>query len=93
MPRPKIPSRLNFCPEVYYFKPRGVSLRLLEEIVLLPEELEALRLVDKDGLKQEMAAEKMGVSQPTLGRILAQGREKTAKALIEGKAIRVEKRV
>lgn len=68
-------------------------MRQLEEIVLLPEELEALRLVDKDGLKQEVAAKKMRVSQPTLGRILAQGREKTAKALIEGKAIRVEKRV
>jgi predicted DNA-binding protein (UPF0251 family) len=49
--------------------------------------LEALRLADLEGLYQEAAAEHMGVSRPTLARILARARATVAEALVEGKVL------
>ncbi|MBU1084928.1 DUF134 domain-containing protein [Patescibacteria group bacterium] len=91
MPRPKKPRHLQFNPSVYYFKPRGVPLRCLEEVVLESDELEALKLHDVDGLEQIKAAEKMKISQPTFARILDGSYKKIAEALIKGKAIKIEK--
>ena len=91
MPRPKKRRHLQFNPSVYYFKPRGIPLRILEEVVLKPDELEALKLHDVDALEQVKAAEKMKISQPTFARILNGCYKKVADALIKGKAIRIEK--
>ncbi|MBQ9407204.1 MAG: DUF134 domain-containing protein [Desulfovibrio sp.] len=52
--------------------------------------LEAMRLVDGQGLNQAEAAQRMGISTPTLCRILAQGRHWVAIALTEGKIINIE---
>ncbi|PIU02448.1 hypothetical protein COT66_00240 [Candidatus Shapirobacteria bacterium CG09_land_8_20_14_0_10_49_15] len=90
MPRPKKPRRLRFRPEVCYYKPRGIPLRLLEEVVLLPEEMEAIKLHEVDGLDQVAAAQKMAVSQSTFQRILAAAYHKIGEALVNGKAIRLE---
>ncbi|PIS21952.1 hypothetical protein COT51_00055 [candidate division WWE3 bacterium CG08_land_8_20_14_0_20_41_15] len=90
MSRPKIPRCVRFNPDVYYFKPQGIPLRELEEVILLPDELEALKLYDVDGLEQTKAAAKMKISQPTFARILDLANKKVADALIEGKAIRIE---
>ncbi|MBN1263049.1 MAG: DUF134 domain-containing protein [Candidatus Pacebacteria bacterium] len=92
MPRPKIPRRIRFNPDVYYFKPQGIPLRELEEVVLLPDELEALKLHEIDSLEQIEASKGMQVSQPTFARILNNAYKKIAQALIEGKAIRIEER-
>lgn len=92
MVRPRSPRCLRFNPEVVYFKPRGIPLSALEEIELLPDEIEALKLHDVDGLEQKAAAEKMKVSQPTFGRILDKAYKKVAQALILGKAIRIARR-
>lgn len=51
------------------------------------DELEALRLCDRDGLTQEEAGQFMGVSRGTIQRIVATARKKLATALSEGKAI------
>jgi predicted DNA-binding protein (UPF0251 family) len=75
---------------VVYFKPAGVPIRLLEEVVLALDELEALRLADLDGLYQEQAAERMKISRPTFARIVEQARRKVAEALVHGKALRLE---
>jgi predicted DNA-binding protein (UPF0251 family) len=91
MPRPKIPRCMQFKPDVHYFKPRGIPLRELEEVVLLPDELEALKLYEVDNLEQTKAAEKMNISQPTFARLLGAAHKKIAEALIKGKAIRIEK--
>ena len=91
MPRPRMHRRVRFRPDVTYYKPQGVPIGVLEEEILRPDELEALRLCDAEGLKQEDAAKKIGVSQPTLYRILNNARKKVANALIKGKAIRVVK--
>ncbi len=91
MVRPFRRRRVEFYPNITFYKPAGIPLRTLDEEVLKIDEIEALRLCDKEGLKQEEAAKKMGVSQPTLYRILKSAREKLARAIIEGKAIRIEK--
>ena len=88
--RPKIRRCLRFKPNVYYFKPQGIPLRHLEEVVLLPDELEALKLYEIDGLDQKQAAEKMKISQPTFARILDSAIKKVALAIIKGKAIKLE---
>lgn len=89
MVRPKNPRCLRFNPEVVYFKPRGVPLSQLEEIELLPDELEALKLHDVDNLDQISSAQKMGVSQPTFGRILNKAYKKIAQAIVKGMAIKI----
>ena len=90
MPRPPKLRRVEFIPQVTVFKPAGVSRRDLEEEVLTVEELEAIRLKDLEGLEQEECAERMQVSRPTFQRVLSSAREKVARALVEGKAIRFE---
>jgi uncharacterized protein len=90
MPRPPIFRKVAFLPNFTYFKPAGVPLKNLEEESLGFEELEALRLKDLEGLEQEACAEQMGISRPTFHRIITLARSKLTKALVEGKAIRIE---
>lgn len=92
MPRPKRPRHIRYNPQVKYFKPRGVPMRHLTEVILAADEVEALRLYELEGLSQTEAAQQMKVSQPTFARILRGARQKTAKALIKGLAIRLEER-
>ena len=89
MTRPKKNRRLGFDPNVYYFKPRGVPLRDLEEVVLERDEVEALKLHDVDELDHVTSAKKMQISQPTFGRILDKAYKKIARAIVKGMAIRI----
>lgn len=89
--RPRIRRRICFRPSVRYFKPRGIPLQLLEEIILMPDELEALRLHDVKGLDHIAASNEMNISQPTFSRILNSAYKKIAQAIVKGKAIRIEK--
>jgi len=72
------------------FKPAGIPAAGLPETVLGLDELEALSLADYDGLYQEAAAMRMGVSRQTFGRILESAHRKIAAALIEGRVLRIE---
>ncbi len=90
MPRPVKWRRVAFLPETTYFKPAGIPLRVLEEVRLSVEEVEAIRLKDMEGLEQEQGAEKMNVSRPTFQRVLSSARQKIAEALLQGKAIRID---
>ncbi len=65
------------------FKPIGRPATELEVETLRTDELEALRLADLEGLYQEAAAERMGVSRPTFARILDRARSVVARALVE----------
>jgi uncharacterized protein len=58
-------------------------------ISLQPEEIELIRLIDLEGLEQEEAAGKLGVSRKTAWRDLQETRRKIADALVNGKAIRM----
>lgn len=90
MPRPLKSRRVAFLPEATYFKPAGVPLRLLDEVILSVEEAESVRLKDLEGLAQTPSAEKMNISRPTFQRVLASARRKIADALLNGKAVRIE---
>ena len=69
------------------FKFNGVPLRQLKQIPLHHDELEALRLCDLEGLFQEQAGEKMGVSRGTVQRLVSSARRKIAEALVSGAAL------
>jgi uncharacterized protein len=87
--RPRCPRRIECEPEVTYFKPRGVPLHELEVVVLTVEELEVIRLLDLEGMDQEHAAQRMGISRRAFWEDLQSGRRKVADALIRGKAIEI----
>ena len=89
MSRPVKNRRISCVPAASYFKPVGIPLRELEEIVLGMDELEAMRLTDLEGLYQVAAAEQMGVSRQTIGNILNSAHRKLADALLNGKALRI----
>lgn len=67
------------------FKPQNPSSG--EPVVLEGAELEAMRLVDLEGLSQEEAGNRMGVSRGTIWRLLQEARRKTTTALSEGRRI------
>jgi predicted DNA-binding protein (UPF0251 family) len=90
MPRPCCRRRISGAPPAGVFKPAGIPGRFLEEVVLGLDGLEALRLADLEGLYQEEAAARMGVSRATFGRIVADARRRVAEALVGGKLLRIE---
>ena len=90
MPRPRKHRRLMREPQPAVYKPVGVPLKALDCMVLLHEELEALRLADWEGQYQEEAAEQMGVSRSTFQRIVTEARRKVAVALVDGNALQIE---
>jgi len=90
MARPKCCRRISEQPGCRVFKPVGIPISNLDEIVLSMDEFEAIRLADLEGLYQEQAAERMNVSRQTFGRIVEAARRKVAQALSEGLALRIE---
>ena len=73
------------------YNPCGFDKHKLEKIELLPEEIEAIRLSDYEGLYQEECAKKMGISRTTFSRILSSAHKKIADGFINKKAIRIDK--
>lgn len=82
------PVRIGVTPPVRGFYPLGPPASL-EPVYLEPAELEALRLADLEGLSQEEAGERMGISRGTVWRLLQSARKKVAQALTEGRPIRL----
>ena len=87
--RGRFPKPINIekAPAIERFTP--APQQSPEPIFIEPAELEALRLVDLEGLSQEEAGEKMGVSRGTVWRLVQSARKKTAQALSEGRQIHV----
>lgn len=77
-------------PQVTYFGPPGEPARTPGAVVLSYAELEAIRLTDLEGLSQEEAATRMGVSRRTFWADLKSARVKVATALVKGLPIRIE---
>lgn len=77
-------------PKNSCFKPNGIPLHELEEVVLALDGLEALRLADFEDLNMDEAAARMGVSRHTFGRLLRRARRSVAQALVLGQALRIE---
>ncbi len=90
MPRPRCRRTVGYLPSVTYFKPAGVRISDLEEVILGHDELEAMRLKDLVGKPQEEAAREMGVSQPTFHRLILSAHKKLADAVVTGKALKID---
>ncbi len=90
MSRPFCCRRINGSPAAAIFKPVGIPVRELAEVMMTLDEFEALRLADLGGVYQEQAAEQMKVSRPTFSRIIDSAHRKIADALVHGKALRIE---
>lgn len=90
MPRPRCCRNIAGQPACRVFKPAGIPAGSLEDVALTLEEYEAVRLADFEGLYQEEAARRMGVSRQTFGRTIALARNKVARALVLGLALRIE---
>lgn len=87
MARPEKLRRVGCGAPGRGFKPIGRPVAGLEVETLRLDELEAIRLADVEGLYQEAAAQRMGVSRPTFARILARARSATARALVEQRVL------
>ncbi len=90
MPRP---CKYCHCQEFSgdrIFKPRSIPMSQLKTIGLDETELEAMRLCDLEGLTQEEAGGRMGVSRGTVQRMVSRGRLKVTQALLESSAIVIE---
>ena len=87
--RGRNPRWVSNVPETTFFNPAGVPRDDMRVVVVTVVEVEALRLVDIEGLTQEEAAMEMGVSRRTFWNDLMEARRKVAYALSNGCAIRI----
>lgn len=88
--RPIKERHVEQMPPVSQFKPVGIPIFAVDEMVVTVEEMEAVRLADMEGLDQGPAAELMGISRPTFHRILAKAHTKIAQFIWQGKSLRIE---
>lgn len=89
-PRPKKPRSCS-CPfrkgTELVFKPTGTPLKELIRIDLDRDELEAVHLCDGEGLTQQQAGERMGISRGTVQRLVVSGRKKMIDAIVHSQAL------
>jgi predicted DNA-binding protein (UPF0251 family) len=90
MARRLLPRRVCCQSNARGFRPVGGSPCKADAISIDVDELEAIRLADLEGLYQDAAAERMGVSRQTYARILNRARAAVARSLVEQKMLLVE---
>ncbi|MCT4591828.1 MAG: DUF134 domain-containing protein [Candidatus Gracilibacteria bacterium] len=61
-----------------------------DPVVLSCDEFEAIRIVEKQGMKLQDASSKMGISKSTMHRILKSARGKLADAIVDGRSIKID---
>ncbi|MFC5077415.1 hypothetical protein VTH8203_01268 [Vibrio thalassae] len=91
MARPKKQRRVCARAPFECFKPNGIPFTDLDNVSLLPDELEVLKLADLNRMNQIDAAKEMQVSRQTFANIVKSARSKVATCLIDGKALIIEK--
>jgi len=89
MARPITERRIAGTLRGRSFRPDDVPRSQLDHAHLTLDGLEALRLADIEGLYQEEAARRMGVSRATFARVLGAAREVVADVLVNGKALEI----
>ena len=85
MPRPVRCRRIEQLPVYRSFSPDDVSAA--ENVRMTVDEFEALRLLDDEGLTQEMCAARMNIARTTVTAIYDSARKKVANALVHGKRL------
>lgn len=90
MSRKKCCRKVGLVPEAACYRPEGKACMPGDEVVLTLDEFEAIRLADYAGLYQEDAAQRMGVSRQTFGRIIESAHQKISDVLINSRALMIE---
>ena len=85
MPRPCKCRRICSVPRITRFDAAGEPHS--EPVTIGLDELEVLRLLDRENLSQQQCAARMQASRPTVARMYENVRKKLAEALTEGKSI------
>jgi predicted DNA-binding protein (UPF0251 family) len=80
---------LEGMPSGRCYAPQCNSHKENKAVLLLPEEVAVLDLIDMKGLDQEKAAVLLGVSRKTIWRDIHDARHKIADAILNGKEIRM----
>lgn len=88
--RPRLNRSLEGGPSARCYAPQCESDKTGETVLLLPEEMATLNLIDLQQMEQEQAATMLGVSRKTVWRDIHEARRKIADALINGKTIQME---
>ncbi|MEE4379030.1 MAG: DUF134 domain-containing protein [Candidatus Competibacteraceae bacterium] len=89
MPRNRKHRRCRPLGNERLLKPRGIPLTEAVLHWLAPDEFEAMRLCDGEGLSQIEAGERMHISRGTIQRLLETGRHKVIQALLNNQALGV----
>jgi predicted DNA-binding protein (UPF0251 family) len=87
--RPRVKRIIEGQGESRCYEPCCCPGEERDGILLDPEEIELIRLIDLEGLEQEAAAEKLGVSRKTVWRDIHETRRKITDALVNGKGIKM----
>lgn len=87
MPRPKKWRCCRRYEADRVYKPQGIPLRELATTALTLDQFEALRLCDVEGLEQEAAGERLGVSRGTVQRLLYTARKLLIAAILNNEAV------
>lgn len=88
MARPSKCRCICSMPRVTEFFPGGGEQR--EAVILRVDEFEVIRLLDYRRLTQQECARRMNISRTTVTRMYEEARRKVARALVEGRPLRVE---
>ena len=89
MSRPKKYRKVCHFPKNLAFFPEAGE-HAGESVYLSVDEYETIRLMDREGLSQEDAGERMNVARTTVQLIYASARRKLADALVEGRPLRID---
>ena len=90
VPRPLKPRWIQYDHTAAHYAPVPIPGSFTDCLDLTFDELEALRLADAEGLRQDEAATWMNISRQTFGRVVASARRKVALALVYGKGLRIQ---
>jgi predicted DNA-binding protein (UPF0251 family) len=90
MPRTEKDRIVHTPPLFSEFKPIGVPVHELLNVILTLDEFEAFRLADYIGLSHAEGAEEMGVSRSTFTRLIEKSRKKVADFIIEGRVLSID---
>jgi len=89
MPRPRKQRCCRRFRADRVFKPQGIPMRETRTAELSLDQFEAMRLCDHEGLDQQQAGERMGISRGTVQRLLYAGRHLVIEAILKNHAIAI----
>ncbi len=87
MARPIRCRRICVEPQYNSFSPYGI--KNTEQVVLMVDEFEAVRLIDYEKRTHEQCAKQMGISRTTITEMYERARTKIADCIVNGKTLSI----